>query len=459
MNDLPAGWRWLTPHEIAGEDRSSLVIGPFGSNLKTSDYTTEGVPLVFVRDIRNSSFSHPRAFVSAAKAEELSAHLVKPKDVLVTKMGDPPGDSVVYSGSGLAVITADCIRLRPAPDFHPSYIAYALQAPDARRQVAGITAGVAQLKVSLARFRGGVRIPVPPLPQQERIVEVLEEHLSRLDAGVAYLQTVLRRVATYEDAIIMRALGSTETSTDGVQQILNGNLPQLAPRWEWKQLADVADVVGGVTKDTKKQTDPSYVEVPYLRVANVQRARLDLDNIAVLRVPPAKAKTLLLQHGDVLMNEGGDRDKLARGWVWEEQIEGCIHQNHVFRARPRPDMRSEWLAWCANTYGARWAQRHGKQSVNLASISLKVIKTMPIPVPPLSVQDERLAQIREMLERSRRLRSVVEGELKRAERLRKSLLSAAFSGRLVGDSGSTNAEVMDPLTEELPSPVREGVLF
>jgi type I restriction enzyme S subunit len=80
-------------------------------------------------------------------------------------------------------------------------------------------------------------------------------------------------------------------------------------------LGEIAEVVGGVTKDAKRQADPSLIEVPYLRVANVQRGRLDLSMIATIRTSSVQAQKLRLEKGDVLLNEGGDRDKLGRGWV------------------------------------------------------------------------------------------------------------------------------------------------
>ncbi|MGH8931455.1 MAG: hypothetical protein ACRDZO_12725 [Egibacteraceae bacterium] len=87
--------------------------------------------------------------------------------------------------------------------------------------------------------------------------------------------------------------------------------------WPWTTLGEIAELKGGVTKDSKRQHDHSFVEVPYLRVANVQRGCLDLREVATIRVAPEKAKLLRLQYGDVLLNEGGDRDKLGRGWVWQ----------------------------------------------------------------------------------------------------------------------------------------------
>ena len=71
--------------------------------------------------------------------------------------------------------------------------------------------------------------------------------------------------------------------------------------------------------------------MPYLRVANVQRGWLNLEEVKTIAVTPDEKARLLLRRGDVLMNEGGARDKLGRGWIWDGQIAECIRQNHVFR--------------------------------------------------------------------------------------------------------------------------------
>jgi type I restriction enzyme S subunit len=164
-------------------------------------------------------------------------------------------------------------------------------------------------------------------------------------------------------------------------------MTELPQGWKWTTLGSIADVVGGITKDSKKQTAVGLVEVPYLRVANVQRGYLDLSRVTRIHVAPAKAAQLALRPGDVLLNEGGDRNKLGRGWVWEGQIPDCIHQNHVFRARIRHDVLDpRLLSWYANDVDHRWFEINGSQSVNLASISLSKIKTFPIPVPPVAEQ-------------------------------------------------------------------------
>lgn len=293
----------------------------------------------------------------------------------------------------------------------------------------------------------GSRIPVPPLDEQRRIVDLLEDHLSRLDAAVAGLAASEARLGGLRDQVVLGALlglgSSMATSGSSLASagVDDGVLRPLPTGWRWARLGDLADVVGGVTKDAKRQSDPSFVEVPYLRVANVQRGRLDISVITTIRVPPAKARDLRLEPGDVLLNEGGDRDKLGRGWVWNGQVPDCIHQNHVFRARVRDGaLHPKLLSWAANTVGGRWCERNGKQSVNLASISLTKIRLMPIPVPPAELQPGIAERIESALAGCDHLEAGLRHGRLAAQGLRRSLLHAAFTDQLSGSAHTQEIE-------------------
>lgn len=78
----------MFPEEIASTDNYSLEVGPFGSNLKVSDYTTSGMPMIFVWHITSRNFNLDSKYVSQKRFEELLPHSVKPLDLLITKMGD-----------------------------------------------------------------------------------------------------------------------------------------------------------------------------------------------------------------------------------------------------------------------------------------------------------------------------------------------------------------------------------
>jgi type I restriction enzyme S subunit len=162
--------------------------------------------------------------------------------------------------------------------------------------------------------------------------------------------------------------------------------------WQIKRLKHIANVQTGVAKG-KDNEGKDIIEVPYLRVANVQDGYLSLDDVTTIEIPREDLERYSLQPGDVLMNEGGDFDKLGRGSVWQGEIEPCIHQNHVFAVRPTA-VPSEWLNAFTGSLAAQfYFMGRAKQSTNLASISSSNIMELPVAMPPAAEIDLLLAHI------------------------------------------------------------------
>lgn len=162
--------------------------------------------------------------------------------------------------------------------------------------------------------------------------------------------------------------------------------------WKRIPLKQVADVRSGVAKGKSGLKNP--VSIPYLRVANVQDGHINLDDVKEIEIEESKIERYALKKGDVLMNEGGDYDKLGRGDVWQGQIEPCLHQNHVFAVRPDPTVIDSFFlaALAASNYGKTYFLSCAKRSTNLASINSTQIKEFPILVPPIDEQN-KIAQI------------------------------------------------------------------
>ncbi|HQQ69500.1 MAG TPA: restriction endonuclease subunit S [Alicycliphilus sp.] len=158
-------------------------------------------------------------------------------------------------------------------------------------------------------------------------------------------------------------------------------LGEVPGHWDVARMRFVARVQTGVAKG-KDNTGRTTLQVPYLRVANVQDGYLDLDNVATIEIPADDLPRYELQTGDVLMNEGGDFDKLGRGHIWEGSISPCIHQNHVFAVRPFA-VSSQWLNLVTGSaYAQFYFMSRAKQSTNLASISSTNIMELPVVLPP-----------------------------------------------------------------------------
>jgi type I restriction enzyme S subunit len=202
--------------------------------------------------------------------------------------------------------------------------------------------------------------------------------------------------------------------------------------WRWATLREIAEIRGGVTKGQRNTKGEPLRSVPYLRVANVQRGYLDLSEVKSIEASEKDIAELRLRPGDILFNEGGDRDKLGRGWIWRGELPECIHQNHVFRARLRsPESNPKLISLYANFVGHQYFIDQGKQTTNLASINLTKLGALPVPVPPAAEQERIVAEVEKQFTR---LDAGVEA-LKRLQahlrRYRAAVLKAACEGRLV----------------------------
>jgi type I restriction enzyme, S subunit len=154
------------------------------------------------------------------------------------------------------------------------------------------------------------------------------------------------------------------------------------------RLGYLASIQSGITVDGNRSDGPDDVTLPYLRVANVQDGHLDLATITEIRVPKSLARSATLKRGDVLMTEGGDLDKLGRGTVWDDEVENCLHQNHVFAVRPDPSkLLPEYLALVTqSSYARAYFESTGTKTTNLASTSSSKIRDFRIPLVGLDEQ-------------------------------------------------------------------------
>lgn len=161
---------------------------------------------------------------------------------------------------------------------------------------------------------------------------------------------------------------------------------KLPTGWKKISLDELAEIQTGIAKNGNTAGD--IIEVPYLRVANVQDGYLDLSELKTINILKKRLSTFRLEKEDVLLTEGGDFDKLGRGAVWNGEIEPCVHQNHVFVVRPKKNiLSSHFLSLqTGSDYGKKYFRKCSKQSTNLASINSAQLRQFPVILPTIPEQ-------------------------------------------------------------------------
>lgn len=192
-------------------------------------------------------------------------------------------------------------------------------------------------------------------------------------------------------------------------------------------LGNVAELVSGVTKGRKLNGSLTR-EVPYLAVANVQDKALNLENVKTIQATNEEISRYRLVKDDLLLTEGGDPDKLGRGTLWNNEIEECIHQNHIFRVRLKSNLvQPIFLNWLIGSQrGKAYFLRSAKQTTGIASINMTQLRGFPLLVPPVPLQQKFSDLIAEI----ETLKTDQLTHLKTLDDLFSSLQHRAFRGEL-----------------------------
>ena len=276
---------------------------------------------------------------------------------------------------------------------------------------------------------GYITIPLPPLAEQKRIAAYLDASCAAIDRAVEAKQKQLETLDALRKSIITPAVLRGLDSSEPLQETGNAWLPRIPNGWKLVALKRVSETQTGITLG--KSYDPPLIERPYLRTANVQDGYLDLEKITTIEIPESLATRYELRPGDVLMTEGGDLDKLGRGFPWEGQIPGCLHQNHVFAIRPILRLLlPEFLTFVtASRYGRDYFEATGKRTTNLASTNSTKVGLFPIPLPSITTQQKIVDYINEKLFQARRIEETIIAQITTLTAYRKSLIHECVTGK------------------------------
>ena len=370
---------------------------------------------------------------ASADMREIARFQIRVGDVLVTK------DSETANDIGIPAFVAEDLPgvlcgyhlalIRPRSRRVGGEFLFWLNASKAfRAQYEAKAVGVTRFGLSQHAFRE-LFIPVPPRPEQERIAAYLNVSCAAIDAAMAAKRNQLNTLGALRKVMVSRVVTRGMDDRPKVRATGNSWLPELPCHWELVSLKRVSEMQTGLTLG--KTYEEQLIERPYLRVANVQDGKLDLNDVTTIEVPADVASRVELRPGDVLMTEGGDLDKLGRGTVWNGEIPGCLHQNHVFAIRCfRHKLLPEFLAYLtASQYGRDYFEATGKRTTNLASTNSTKVGLFPIPRPPLEEQREICQFLDNKLAQVNRIMRNIEDQISTLTAYRKSLIHECVTGQ------------------------------
>lgn len=362
-------------------------------------------------------------------SEDLGGYqLVEPGCMAINKMKAWQGSVGISEYRG--IVSPAYFIYEPQHNYPSRFLHYLLRSQEYTTAYMMLSKGIRVNQWDLdPQYHSRLPVLLPTHDEQSIIADFLDWETAKIDALVAEQERLIELLKEKRQAVISHAV------TKG----LDPNVPMRDSGVEWlglvpahwvvKRLKFVAFVQGGVAKG-RDLGDADTIEVPYLRVANVQDGYLDFGEIATIKIGSHELPRYALHPGDVLMNEGGDFDKLGRGHIWRGEIETCIHQNHVFAVRPI-SMEPEWLNLLTSAaYGRFYFMSRSKQSTNLASISSTNISEFPLLCPPKPERMEIVRRVQEEIVQADELLDESRKAIDLLKERRSALISAAVTGKI-----------------------------
>lgn len=254
-----------------------------------------------------------------------------------------------------------------------------------------------------------IKVAVPPLEEQARIVARIEELFSQLESGVETLKQTKEQLAVYRQAVYSNAFEPFEL---------------------FSPITDFFDISSGLTKNSTRNQMP--INMPYLRVANVYYNKLDLSEIKTIGVLEKEIKKTTLQKNDLLFVEGnGSKEQIGRVAVWDGSVPNCLHQNHIIKGRPLSNIVPEFaLYYLISGFGRKQILAVASSTSGLYTLSANKVRNLQIPTCDIEQQHKVVSWIEEKLSVCDQIEQTVDTTLQQAEALRQSILKKAFEGEI-----------------------------
>jgi type I restriction enzyme S subunit len=418
---VPSGWTELPLAKVV-ETRRGYT---WEKDDETSRAEADTIPVIRIPNIRDrldlSDLIHLR---NVPKDAIDKAAVTKDWLLFVGSNGtqDRIGDSVLIDESRPMVFASFLVGMRPRnqKQLRSDFLSHWMRL----HLVHEIFSKTSQQTSGLANFSWGavkrlpLRFPVD-CDEQRRISDAFR----RIDVAIQKAQAELASAKELFHALLKKLFEDGITAPQGIRETKWLKSPA---HWTVKKLKRISSVQSGFTMG-RDLSRAETVTVPYVTVVNVQDGRFDLNGLGAVEIKKEELDQGTLCYGDILMTEGGDRDKLGRGSMWRGEIERCAFQNHIFRVRLDGEYKPELFHFLIQTFASkRYFYSHAKQSSNLCTINSRELKNWEIAIPS---PDEQRTMI-DILQQAERNCLAAANKFEALRELKRSMTENLLTGQI-----------------------------
>ncbi|MCB9545319.1 MAG: restriction endonuclease subunit S [Myxococcales bacterium] len=396
--------------------------------LKPGDYHPAGVPLVRIVDLEGDRIDEGGLFrIGRTLDAEFARSRLDGGEVLLSIQGTVGRVAIASERLRGANISRTIARINIAEGSSAEFVRHWMLSAMGQRAFDETIVGTTRSSLNIGALRE-IRVPLPPLPEQRRIAEILDT----LDEAIRKTEQVIAKLQQIKQGLLHDLLtrgidehGELRDPERHPEQFKDSPLGRIPREWEVSSVAEQFDITAGITLGAHRR--PRHHPHPYLRVANVYRDRIDLSDVASLEARPNDLLGKTLASGDLLVVEGhANPDEIGRCAMATEEVDGYTFQNHLFRLRPTRLSAGFALLWMNGASTRRYWWRMCSTSSGLNTINRSLLSAVPVAVLPVPEQQRVLA-----LARGASSRIEQESEaLRKLRTLKRGLMDDLLTGRV-----------------------------
>lgn len=417
MSENPTNWSVTKLREIIIDPKSMIVDGPFGSNLKASEYKFSGVPILRLQNVKALNFIDKNVkYITKDKAEQLKRHSYIAGDIVITKLGAPLGEACILPPNlEDGVIVADLVRLRlDHTHIDKKWLCYCINSNQIAKQFKLLTKGTTRPRVNLNHIRD-LKINLPPYSEQQRIVGRIEELFSELDKGIDNLKVAREQLRIYRRTLLKKLFDDEALTPKPLSEF-------------------VLDMGQGWSPKCFETPSPSIEIWGVIRTTAIQHLHFNESANKELPASLPPRKHLEIQENDILITRAGPRNRVGVACLVKKVRPKLILCDKAYRIKADEDqIIPEFLIAILNTPRAQKEIEELKSGISDSGLNLtqKRFLELEVRVPDIKVQQRLLDSFELQNDQIREAERIVEEQLISVEALRQSILKAAFSGKLV----------------------------
>jgi len=452
---LPSGWDLATINDIVGPD--GIFID--GDWVESKDQDPNGdVRLIQLADIGVGNFRNKsNRFMTIKKAESLNCTILEQGDILIARMPEPLGRSCIFPGDVKPCVTiVDVAIVRPGKlGVYPKWLMYLINSPQINSLIESLELGTTRKRISRKNL-SKIPFPIPPINEQKRIVEKIEELFPLIFVTVDSLKKIRHQLEQYKISLFISAYSGKLTeswrkkhSGFNVENLMKNiekqrekekkkkfkitkqhGLYSIPTNWKWVTIGEIEKFVGSGITPRGGKSNYHDSGIPFIRSQNVYQEGLRMDEIAhITKKQHLKMSRTHIQDGDVLLNITGA--SIGRSTCIPEGFgEGNVNQ-HVCIMRFYSGIYSQIVSYWFNSSEGQRQIFSTQTGQTREGLNYSHVRSISIPLCSPEEQQEITNELEKNLTNIFVIEKEVEERLLNLNELKKSILKTTFEGKLI----------------------------